>query len=518
MKPFAIFYHVAALNDWKPIVVEQLNLLSVSGALAACGRFVVTLNGKESDRVWLLRAISKCNAQVDTWVKLSELPMQMGETFAIQEIEKYAHENPTHAVCYLHTKGVSRKPGDYSQSTKDNWRWVMGESVIAKWKNNLKQLETKVVAGWNWYDRQSVVSLAFPGNFWFVNCEYLRNLPSFSDFQAKFKATEVSNHKHPRYACEQWIGLNLKAGSPLVYSVERRNEDINKFLHKLSFPKQRAALKTLMKTKDENALLDAIEPTEAELQTASLSAFANQLQTVIETEAPTEDQPKGKKKKTETPVETEPVKTEAEVTDWLAKFDALFYESGSDKGFYRKDAKGQKQNGHDYGELYAGLFNPADVKDLLEIGVQFGHSLRCWKELYPNARLVGIDKEKVQVDGADVYIFDVANPTALKNFAANAGQFDLIIDDGSHRNDHIQLAFAQLWPLLRPGGWYVIEDYHTSFAKWRSAYHNARFKSTQDWLRALVNTLHQNGAEFNDGSSPYVEIRERKSIVAIKKA
>jgi predicted O-methyltransferase YrrM len=37
-------------------------------------------------------------------------------------------------------------------------------------------------------------------------------------------------------------------------------------------------------------------------------------------------------------------------------------------------------------------------------------------------------------------------------------QFDLIIDDGSHQLTHQQAAVEQLWPLLRAGGVFVVED------------------------------------------------------------
>ena len=37
-------------------------------------------------------------------------------------------------------------------------------------------------------------------------------------------------------------------------------------------------------------------------------------------------------------------------------------------------------------------------------------------------------------------------------------QFDLIIDDGSHQQEHQIAAIQQLSPLLRSGGMFVVED------------------------------------------------------------
>ena len=41
-------------------------------------------------------------------------------------------------------------------------------------------------------------------------------------------------------------------------------------------------------------------------------------------------------------------------------------------------------------------------------------------------------------------------------------QFDVIIDDGSHRPDHQQIALGFLFPHLRSGGLYFIEDLMTN--------------------------------------------------------
>ena len=47
---------------------------------------------------------------------------------------------------------------------------------------------------------------------------------------------------------------------------------------------------------------------------------------------------------------------------------------------------------------------------------------------------------------------------------ANCGEFDIVIDDGSHVNKHILASFKQLVGKLKPGGIYVIEDLGCSYA------------------------------------------------------
>jgi hypothetical protein len=40
----------------------------------------------------------------------------------------------------------------------------------------------------------------------------------------------------------------------------------------------------------------------------------------------------------------------------------------------------------------------------------------------------------------------------------SGGDFDVIIDDGGHANCQIWTSFLKLWPTLKSGGFYFIED------------------------------------------------------------
>ena len=44
-----------------------------------------------------------------------------------------------------------------------------------------------------------------------------------------------------------------------------------------------------------------------------------------------------------------------------------------------------------------------------------------------------------------------------------AGSVDIIIDDGSHQNEHVIKSFMSLFPLLSHNGIYAIEDVQTSY-------------------------------------------------------
>ena len=49
----------------------------------------------------------------------------------------------------------------------------------------------------------------------------------------------------------------------------------------------------------------------------------------------------------------------------------------------------------------------------------------------------------------------------LKRFISeNGGDFDMIIDDGGHTMEQMQVSLNYLWDELKSGGLYVIEDLH----------------------------------------------------------
>lgn len=130
---------------------------------------------------------------------------------------------------------------------------------------------------------------------------------------------------------------------------------------------------------------------------------------------------------------------------------------------------------HDYTPNYFQLFRHLRDRPvrLLEIGVggyqdadRGGESLEMWREFFPNGRIVGIDIQKKEMDLGDrVKILEGSQVDAdfLKSLVHDHGPFDIIIDDGSHRNEHVVKSFELLYPTLAPDGIYVAEDVQTAF-------------------------------------------------------
>ena len=104
--------------------------------------------------------------------------------------------------------------------------------------------------------------------------------------------------------------------------------------------------------------------------------------------------------------------------------------------------------------------------NILEVGVAHGGSVNLWSKYFTNCTINGIDclldryttRERFKgVDNINLYAQDGTDGAFInKTFADNS--MDIIIDDGSHMIGHQQLSLKLLWPKLKQGGLYVIED------------------------------------------------------------
>lgn len=126
---------------------------------------------------------------------------------------------------------------------------------------------------------------------------------------------------------------------------------------------------------------------------------------------------------------------------------------------------------------------------LLEIGVAWGGSMFTWQQYFPKAQITGIDInpdcKKFEEDNIKVFIGDQADVNFLKEVNNQTGPYDIIIDDGGHMMNQQITSFKTLFRLLKDGGHYVIEDYHTSFVP---KYQDGGEK-TLDFLKNLIDSM-----------------------------
>ena len=111
---------------------------------------------------------------------------------------------------------------------------------------------------------------------------------------------------------------------------------------------------------------------------------------------------------------------------------------------------------------------------LLEVGIQNGGSLEIWAQYFLNARkIIGCDinPKCAELEYEDrrisVIVGDITSENVEKAVSQQSLEFDIIIDDGSHRSGDIVKTFARYYPYLTDGGVYIVEDLHCSYwQKW----------------------------------------------------
>jgi len=148
---------------------------------------------------------------------------------------------------------------------------------------------------------------------------------------------------------------------------------------------------------------------------------------------------------------------------------------GSDLKSLAKLYYTDKWGAHQYTPHYEAHFSPIRKKKLniLEIGIggyedpeMGGGSLRTWRTYFPNSKIYGIDiYDKSAHDEKRIKTFkgSQVDEEFLSDVVNYIGDIDVIIDDGSHLNEHVIKTFIYLFPHLKDNGIYVIEDVQTSY-------------------------------------------------------
>lgn len=152
---------------------------------------------------------------------------------------------------------------------------------------------------------------------------------------------------------------------------------------------------------------------------------------------------------------------------------------GTDKG---TEGPTSGWSGHNYTDIYEAYLSRfrGERINLLEIGIGVtgerwysymmtgrnesgGASLKMWQDYFPHANIFGIDvnpASHLDRNRIRTFVVDQGDVGELAQFVAAVDniEFDVVIDDGSHRPDHQQVALGFLFRHLRSGGLYFIED------------------------------------------------------------
>ena len=221
--------------------------------------------------------------------------------------------------------------------------------------------------------------------------------------------------------------------------------------------------------------------------------------------------------------------------DRIAKFQALHFRGfqhlcyrlffGSNLKMLALLNKSDKWGSHWYAQHYERHLASLRHQrlNILEIGVGGwkdpelgGGSLRMWRTYFPRSRIYGLDVyDKRPHDERRIKTFmgSQVDEHCLDTVAATIGRLDIVIDDGSHRNEHVLRTFELLFPRLSQDGMYIIEDTQTSY--WPgyggSSTELGRVDTTMGFLKTLVDGLNYEEFERPDYRPSYYE----QNIVAM---
>lgn len=127
-----------------------------------------------------------------------------------------------------------------------------------------------------------------------------------------------------------------------------------------------------------------------------------------------------------------------------------------------------KASNHSYGDAYDAIFSDRSaVKLLLEVGITDGSSMLSWRDAFEAAHIVGLDITPCSCERGprlEFHVGDQLSKADCVRAATNDGaelnrQFDAIIEDAYHSTLHTLATLFWLWPFVKVGGVYVVEEW-----------------------------------------------------------
>lgn len=101
------------------------------------------------------------------------------------------------------------------------------------------------------------------------------------------------------------------------------------------------------------------------------------------------------------------------------------------------------------------------IRVVLEVGVWRGASLRMWRDFFPNADVIGFDNDPacmVDEERISTFCLDAYDRDAAGRIIQDIGPIDLLVDDAVHFMPAQATLLRDMWPFLRDGGIYAIEE------------------------------------------------------------
>lgn len=198
--------------------------------------------------------------------------------------------------------------------------------------------------------------------------------------------------------------------------------------------------------------------------------------------------------------------------------DTIMIRHGSDKATEHTRTYAKP---HGYTVHMAKYFEPIRHSPIkfLEVGIGGGESVRAWLDYFENGQIYGIDFVRdtniFNMPGKPYsrYTFshgDQTDKTMWACFIANhGGDWDVVLDDGGHFNDQTIITFEAMWPQVKKGGLYIIEDLGVASSP-GSVFLRPSHPNHMDWIRDRMH-------EMNNGANDIAELHFTKELAIFRK-
>jgi hypothetical protein len=145
---------------------------------------------------------------------------------------------------------------------------------------------------------------------------------------------------------------------------------------------------------------------------------------------------------------------------------------------------------HGFCKIYDNIFKDLRNKDIrfLEIGIASGSSLKMWSDYFELAEINGADiLDRKYLDDIRIKTYQI-NQEVDEELNLIPGEFHIIVEDGGHTMFQQQITLKNMMRKLKSGGFYILEDLHTSLLNF--AEHGYGCTELNNTLR-LLNDLQQ---------------------------
>jgi cyclopropane fatty-acyl-phospholipid synthase-like methyltransferase len=173
---------------------------------------------------------------------------------------------------------------------------------------------------------------------------------------------------------------------------------------------------------------------------------------------------------------------------------------------------------HNYLNFYERFLAPLRFVSgvrLLELGVFEGASVKMWEEYFPEAKIIGADNDRAKLKYATARIVmeyaDQSDVADLIRLSQAHGPFDVVIDDGSHIWDHQIASLRYLYPFVKTGGYYILEDIDTSYGAYAEKFHGVSDVSAAEYLKKLCDYVLSAGAGVENETDPFIRSYARQT-------